>query len=631
MDVTKVKQVVEDSLSAKINDSCAQKLLDLSNTIGKPIENLVDEYEVFSMNENFKSITIESVNKFVRKMTPRKSMKPPKTRTGTRAGEQILNRGSPGGGRPKTDTLMATYGVAPKNLSPDIQRPSIKTALAQTPRSVPLFGNFKTPKPAPLTPSTIKFEGSIGNGQVVASLNGENITHDIGDSCGRHVNIEFYHPPSGIFDMLMKDGKFRYMFMDYDSIRRSSSERVTELGDVMKMRLEGEAAKVEMDTGDEEDDESYFFTSVDIPGNGVVHLLGRILYERLPGGAHQIMLEGDLKYSSGNRVRLDISILDKYSIFPGQTVVVKGVNTSGHEVVAQTIYDNFSDPCIPLDLNVLNAKWDNPVLQNSKPAPVIALAAIGPFTTSNTFEYKESPLQSFAKVVAKMKPAVLILLGPLIDIENPAVHTLGVTFQEAAVNLLNCFFHDCCLPGVYMQILIAPSIRDAHHDVVFPQPPYFDFENVETPYPDFQTIELICNPAQFWVNDFFFAVTSYDVLLPLTRQLTYLDRTGTRKSNKIELVCEHLIKQKSFYPALTGELLDRTFSRDLYFHQTPDVLITSTNLKYFAMHTPQGTAVLNPRTLARGNSGGAYCQLLIDPPQIGKTKKNRLKVEIRRI
>jgi len=300
--------------------------------------------------------------------------------------------------------------------------------------------------------------------------------------------------------------------------------------------------------------------------------------------------------------------------------------------VAQKIYDDFSDP-LPKspDMNSLKSKWKVPESQKIISAPILVLAAFGPFTATNTFAYEGSPLQTFAKVIAQKKPTVLILLGPLIDINNPAVHTLDVTFQEAAVNLLNSFFKECCQPGVAMEILISPSIRDAHHEVVFPQPPYFDFDNVETPDSDLHTVLLMCNPAQFWVNDYFFAVSSYDILTPLNRQLTYLDRMNTKKSTKLELICEHPIKQRCFYPALTGQQLDRTFSKDLYLHRTPDVFLTSTNLKYFAINTPQGTAVLNSRTLARGSGCGAYSQILIHPPQDGKTKKDRLLADIRKI
>jgi len=622
-----VKKMVEDSLSLKINDNCAQKLLQLSRTINKSIDDLVLEWEVFSMNENFKSITLPALEKFCRKMTPRKSEKQVKKKED----EHILKVKSPGGGKPKTDTLMATYGVTVKNRSPVSPRPPLTPAL--TARNVPRFGKSNNPKVTELKPVIMKIEGRKGDDKVVTSLYGKKaIEQNI--SYSRWANIEVYKPVGGIYDTLEKGGKFRYMFRDDEYIRESSSERVTKLGNILKARLTHSESKQGMVTEEEkeQEDEGGFFTSVDIPGNGVVYLLGRILYERQADGSQQLMLEGDLSVSGGNRVKLDISVLDKYSIFPGQTVVVKGVNTSGHEVVAQAIYDDFSDPIKkPLVANVLMTKWMDPDSRIVTAAPVMLLTACGPFTATNTFDYIGSPLQSFAKVVAQKKPTVLILLGPLIDVNNPAVNSVDVTFQEAAVNLLNSFTKDCCQPGIAMQILIAPSILDAHHELVFPQPPYFDLDDFETPDPDLQILELMCNPAQFWVNDYFFAVTSYDVLHPLNRQLTYLDRTNSRKPTKLDLICEHLIKQRSFYPSLTGPQLDRTFNKDLHLHRSPDVFLTSTNLKYFAINTPQGTAVLNSRTLARGSGCGAYSQILIQPPQDGMTKEDRLWADIIKI
>jgi len=628
MDITKVKNTVEESLSLKINDNCAQKLVQLSRSTNKPIDDLMLEWEVFSMNENFKSITLPAMEKFCRKMTPRKSEK----QVAKKKDEHILKLKSPGGGKPKTDTLMATYGVTIKSQNLNSDRPPLTPA--RKARNVPRFGgNKNSSKVVALKPATKQIKDPTGDKKVVASLYG-NEAMGPNLSCSRWANIEVYKPVGGIYDTLEKSGKFRYMFSDHEYIRKSSSERVTKLGEIMKARLMDKESKQEMviEEEKEQEDEGGFFSSVDIPGNGVVNLLGRILYERQADGSQQLMLEGDLSVSGGNRVKLDISVLDKYSIFPGQTVVVKGVNTSGHEVVAQAIYDDFSDPLESQHpSNVSKIKWMDPDSGAVASSPVMLLTAFGPFTATNTFDYDGSPLQSFAKVVAQKKPTVLILLGPLIDVNNPAIHTLDVTFQEAAVNLLNSFIKDCCQPGVAMQILIAPSILDAHHELVFPQPPYFDLDDIETPDPDLQILELMCNPSQFWVNDYFFAVTSYDVLHPLNRQLTYLDRTIARKSTKLELICEHLIKQRSFYPALTGPQLDRTFNKDLHLHRTPDVFLTSTNLKYFAINTPQGTAVLNSRTLARGSGCGAYSQILIQPPQVGKTKRDRLRADIIKI
>merc|ERR1719189_815317 len=132
--------MVEDSLSLKINDKCAQKLLQLSRTINKSIDDLMLEWEVFSMNENFRSITLPAMEKFCRKMTPSKAVK----QVIKKEDNQILNLMSPGGGKPKTDTLMATYGVTVKNHSPMSSRPPLIPA--QTARNVPRFGKMNSPK-----------------------------------------------------------------------------------------------------------------------------------------------------------------------------------------------------------------------------------------------------------------------------------------------------------------------------------------------------------------------------------------------------------------------------------------------------------------------------------------------------
>merc|ERR1712087_1014497 len=198
--------------------------------------------------------------------------------------------------------------------------------------------------------------------------------------------------------------------------------------------------------------------------------------------------------------------------------------------------------------------------------------------------------------------SVLVLTGPLVDVDNPATANLTVSFEDAAKSLLEDFLSEACTPKVPMRILVLPSPRDVVHDTVYPQSPYMTLD-VTVPDPKTHQLDLLCNPAQFRVNDISFAVSSYDSILPLSRTET-VHMSAENRVSKFPRICEHLVRQRSFYPGLSGKYLDRTFALDLELERTPDLLITTSNVNYFALTTPQGTSVLNPRQLSRGTSGG---------------------------
>ena len=54
--------------------------------------------------------------------------------------------------------------------------------------------------------------------------------------------------------------------------------------------------------------------------------------------AGNIILEGDMEISFGKRVKLDLSALKSISLFPGQIVAIKGINSSGKEINVERIY-----------------------------------------------------------------------------------------------------------------------------------------------------------------------------------------------------------------------------------------------------------------------------------------------------
>ena len=124
------------------------------------------------------------------------------------------------------------------------------------------------------------------------------------------------------------------------------------------------------------------------------------------------------------------------------------------------------------------------------------VVASGPFTTSDNLEYE--PLNELLSQVASTKPDVLILVGPFVDASNNLLQSGDATLivrgddgypeygQEHSASYemifiekiirdgLKVYFNSAddfggCLPT---QIILVPSLLDAHHECVFPQPPF---------------------------------------------------------------------------------------------------------------------------------------------------------------
>jgi DNA polymerase alpha subunit B len=110
-------------------------------------------------------------------------------------------------------------------------------------------------------------------------------------------------------------------------------------------------------------------------------------------------------------------------------------------------------------------------------------------------------------------------------------------------------------------IILVPSLLDAHHECVFPQPPFGDRDEVKTEYfdqplgvlnipnsdpndPVRRRVHLMPNPCMFKVNEVVFGVTSLDVLFALSSDEISLNVPGQR----LDRLVAHMLQQHSFCP-----------------------------------------------------------------------------------
>merc|ERR1719167_242412 len=110
--------------------------------------------------------------------------------------------------------------------------------------------------------------------------------------------------------------------------------------------------------------------------------------------AVSVLLEGSREVSIGNTVPLDLSNLQEFSLFPGQVVGVRGVNTTGNKMVAQELVQG---KMLPLP--------DSAITINKTTGPVQMVVASGPFTTTENLLYE--PLTDLLTEVRDNPPHLL--------------------------------------------------------------------------------------------------------------------------------------------------------------------------------------------------------------------------------
>lgn len=385
-----------------------------------------------------------------------------------------------------------------------------------------------------------------------------------------------------------------------------------------------------------------------------VTVVGRLCCE---GEGHlnynSVLLEGCVKHSNGQRVRLDLRNIRRFSFFPGQVVGVEGQNPSGFCLMATRIFDSIALP------SSSSLESDKPAAKRriSSQEPSIPespqftriVAAAGPFTTSENLAYE--PLVELFAYARKVRPNLLILMGPFVDSEHSQIkqgavgRLLSHVFQEEIRMRVEKYCDDM---GEGCRVVLIPSHRDAHHDLLFPQPP-LDANDFEDPN---HQILLLPNPGILKVNEVTAGFCTTDILRHLSSEEVSRVPQGS-SSDRMTRLASHLLAQRSFYPLFPpaqSTPLDLTVAPGLLdLPWSPDILLLSSNLAPFVkvvtlpldVQSDDGNTFLeeadkvtsvciNPGYIARGMSGGTFTEICFSSSQSEPLHK-RLHVKVIRI
>jgi len=267
------------------------------------------------------------------------------------------------------------------------------------------------------------------------------------------------------------------------------------------------------------------------------------------------------------RLRLDIDNVKESKLFPGQVIIAKGKSYESRFLILRNDQVLYTDGTL-----------SKPETQKEKNISIVV--AKGPFTHHDNFEFK--PYFNLLEYVKSTKPSVCILIGPFLDESHPLLESLDDTFSDI-------FQKKCINPlqNINCKFLLVPSLSDVHHDVIFPQPPFFPH--------NLKNIQFLPNPSCFSIEGINIGISSVDIINDI-----YSTTVDFWKENDddeiIEFLYRNLIQQQSFYPLYPPYHCPISFKNyeKLNLNYTPDILIIPTRKKKFYAKEIEGVLCLNP-------------------------------------
>ncbi|GMI90207.1 DNA polymerase alpha 2, EMBRYO DEFECTIVE 2814 [Hibiscus trionum] len=338
-----------------------------------------------------------------------------------------------------------------------------------------------------------------------------------------------------------------------------------------------------------------------------------------------IFLQSSVEHSGGRRARLELNKLSHFSFFPGQVVGIKGHNPSGHCLIASELVD-YIPLSIAADTDLPPAKkqaLDEEIQAtnlSSTPTEITMIIAAGPFTTTDNLSFE--PLSELLAYATRNSPQLLILLGPFIDSEHPQVKkgTVDLSFddifQSEVLRMVKDYLE---YMGPTARLVMIPSVRDANHDFVFPQPA-FDLNSLDVRH----QITSLNNPGIFEADQVKIGCCTVDILKHLSGEEMSRYPWDGKRNDRLSKLASHIISQRSFYPLYPpaeGVPIDFSLAPEaLHISSVPDLLILPSDIKYFVKVLSVGgtnegeeqmkrCVCINPGRLAKGEGGGTFVEL----------------------
>lgn len=234
------------------------------------------------------------------------------------------------------------------------------------------------------------------------------------------------------------------------------------------------------------------------------------------------------------------------------------------------------------------------------------MVAAGPFTTTGDLSY--DPLNDLLDVVRRDCPDVLIMIGPFVDEDHPMIKAADcdVTYEELFQQVLSQAQEAITESKATAELIVIPSLRDVHHDRVYPQPPLQAAS-------EHDRVHMFANPATIKIKEMTIGINAEDILFDLTSQETSRGQGGDRMGR----LANHLLDQRSYYP-----MFPPSPAINIAYEQiekaalpiTPDILLLPSQMRYFAKNI-NGCVVVNPGKLTKHSNGGTFSRIAVHAPR----------------
>ncbi|XP_061783829.1 DNA polymerase alpha subunit B isoform X3 [Nerophis lumbriciformis] len=431
------------------------------------------------------------------------------------------------------------------------------------------------------TPSQ-KYSQRGGKGEVVVSFGAVQGTRWAGrKSAGANIQLHVLEGPEDSLHC-----SYKYMFQRLRDVRNVLTEKIEELGEELRSHFSIEE-----------------FSPVSLPAQDSVCVVGQVCCDsngRL--NAQSVVLEAGPEQGA-QQVRLDLSELQEYSLFPGQVVAMEGLNTTGEKLVVSKIYEGIPPPFFTSDVKE----------ETDEAEALNVLVACGPYSPSDSLTF--DPLLDLIHVIARDRPDVCILLGPFVDSKHQQVEKSQVTETYDAI------FSRCIesivegTKAVGCGLVFVPSQRDVHHHYIYPQPPFTLASLSKNP-----RVTLVPDPCTLLIDNVTFGVTSTDILFHMGSEEISCG-TGPDRFSRI---VKHMLTQRSYYPLHPpADELNMDYEKFHSFGRmplTPDVLVIPSEMRYFVKDVI-GCVCINPGRLTKGQVGGTYGRLMVKRTSASADKK----------
>uniref|UniRef100_A0A667WTP6 DNA polymerase alpha subunit B n=1 Tax=Myripristis murdjan TaxID=586833 RepID=A0A667WTP6_9TELE len=406
--------------------------------------------------------------------------------------------------------------------------------------------------PASFSPSATpsqKYSQRGAKGEVVVTFGAVQGTRWAGrKSPGSGLQLELLESPEDTLHC-----SYKYMFQRLRDVRNVLTEKIEELGESLRSNFNIEE-----------------FSPVSLPAQDSITVLGQVCCDSNGKlNAQSVLLEVGPE-QGGQQVSVDLSELREYSLFPGQVVVMEGMNTTGRRLVASKLYEG-----VPLPFYSPEVKQE----MDEVPEPLSVLVACGPYTPSDSLTF--DPLLDLISIIVRDRPDVCLLtISMFLHQKAQVTETFEAIFMRCIETIVEG------TKSVGCRLVFVPSHRDIHHHFIYPQPPFT--------LPDLTRGMVASDPC---------CVDSDPSLC-----------CSAPGSDRFSRILKHMLTQRSYYPLYPPvEEVNMDYEKLQSYGQmplTPDVLIVPSELRYFIKDVI-GCVCVNPGRLTKGQVGGTYGRLLI--------------------